>query len=464
MAVKQSHFYDEQIRRYVLQFVRMFSGFSVKTGKKMNDGVSDYYIRVPARYGDVSRMAATVLKNNSENIVNSAPFIACWIQSVQPDRARVQEPFFTDSVSVNERRWNPETSSYTNETGPKYSVGRLMPVPYLLNMQVDVWTSNTDQKLQLMEQMLVLFNPALEIQQNDNPIDWTTITTVELTDIQWTSRGIPAGVEDQIDIASLFFQIPIWINPPAQVTRQNVIRNIIHNIYQYSDLDSLDYDPDAFEFFRDLERQSSVVVTPGNYAVKVYEDGGKTYIKVLENGNWDNERTWDEVLSNYGMLHDGVSRMRLKYHGELEDLNADVIGTVATTDDPTLLSFELDRDTLPTNTIASVDRIINPNTARPGFNGFPMPTLGQRYLLGLGLDDESVNHFNVAIDENDIIEYNGSEWVIAFDASEFDRRAYVTNTTTLQQFKFENGSWSDTYQGIYEGGYWRLELVDEGGE
>jgi len=462
MAVKQSHFYDEQIRRYVLQFVRMFSGFSVKTGKKMNDGVSDYYIRVPARYGDVSRMAATILKGNSENIVNSAPFIACWIQSVQPDRARVQEPFFTDSVSVNERSWDPETSSYTNEQGNKYSVGRLMPVPYLLNMQVDVWTSNTDQKLQLMEQMLVLFNPALEIQQNDNPVDWTTITTVELTDIQWTSRGIPAGIEDQIDIATMFFQIPIWINPPAQVTRQNVIRNIIHNIYEYSDLDSLDYDPDAFEFFRDLERQSSVVVTPGNYAVNVEEDNGQTFITVLENGNWDNQRTWDEVLSNYGTLHDGVSRMRLKYHGELEDLNADIIGTLTSTDDPTKLLFALDSDTLPTNTIGAVDKVINPNTARPGFNGFPEPQLGQRYLCAVGMDDESVNHFGVDLSDNDIIEYNGSAWVVSFDASEFDRRAYVTNTTTLQQFKFENGTWSDTYQGIYEGGYWRLELLDEG--
>ena len=193
----------------------------------MNDGVSDYYIRVPARYGDISRMAATVVKGNSENIVNSTPFIACWVQSFQPDRSRVQEPFFSDSVSVNERQWDPVAGKYTNEQGNKYSVGRLMPVPYLLNMQVDVWTSNTDQKLQLLEQMLVLFNPALEIQQNDNPIDWTTITTVELTDIQWSSRGIPAGIEDQIDIASLFFQIPVWINPPAQVTKQNVIRNII---------------------------------------------------------------------------------------------------------------------------------------------------------------------------------------------------------------------------------------------
>ena len=457
--VQQMHFYDEQIRRYILQFIRMFSGFSVKTGKKMNDGVSDYYIRVPARYGDVSRMAATVLKNNSENIVNSAPFVACWIQSVQPDRARVQEPFFTDSVSVNERRWDPETSSYTNEQGNKYSVGRLMPVPYLLNMQVDVWTSNTDQKLQLMEQMLVLFNPALEIQQNDNPVDWTTITTVELTDVQWTSRSIPAGIEDQIDIASLFFQIPIWINPPAQVTRQNVIRNIIHNIYQYNDLDTLDYDPDAFEFFRDLKRHSSVVVTPKKYAIKVFEENDTTLVEVLENGNWDNNTTWDEVLSNYGLLHDGVSRLRLKYHGELEDLNADVIGTISRTDDPTLLEFNLDRDTLPVNTINNVDRVINPETSKPGFNNLPVAQLGQRYLC-LG-EAKSDSVWGIDISENDIIEYNGSAWVIAFDASEFDRRAYVTNTTTLQQFKFEDGVWTDTYQGIYDAGYWRLELIDE---
>ena len=54
----QQHFYDNQIRRYILQFIRMFSGFTVKTGSKMDDGTTDYYIRVPSRYGDVSRMAA----------------------------------------------------------------------------------------------------------------------------------------------------------------------------------------------------------------------------------------------------------------------------------------------------------------------------------------------------------------------------------------------------------------------
>ena len=453
----QNHFYDNQIRRYILQFVRMFSGYTVKTGKKMNDGVTDYYIRVPSRYGDVSRMASTILKGNSENVVNSAPFIACHVQSLQPDRQRLQEPFFNDAVSINERKYDPATNTYTNETGNKYSVKRLMPVPYILNMQVDIWTSNTDQKLQLLEQILVLFNPALEIQHNDNPIDWTTITTVEMTDLQWSSRGIPAGIEDQIDIATMIFQIPIWINPPAQVTRQNVIRNIINNIYTYTDLDSLDYDPDAFEFFADLKAQSSVIVTPGNYALKVYEQSGTTLAKVYANGNYDDSITWETVLAQYGTLDSGISRLRLKYHGEVDDLNADVIGTLATTSDATELAFVVDPATLPTNTITAVDKVINASTAKPGFSGIPAAAVGQRYLSLNAAKSSSV--WGIDISANDIIEYNGTAWVISFDASSYSTRAYVTNALTSQQFKFEKGEWTDTFQGIYESGYWRLELV-----
>jgi hypothetical protein len=453
----QNHFYDNQIRRYILQFVRMFSGFTVKTGRKMNDGTTDYYIRVPSRYGDVSRMAATILKGNSENVVSSAPFIACWVQSLQPDRQRLQEPFFNDAVSVNERAFDSNTNSYTSEPGQKYSVKRLMPVPYLLNMQVDIWTSNTDQKLQLLEQILVLFNPALEIQHNDNPIDWTTITTVEMTDLQWTSRGIPAGIEDQIDIATMIFQIPVWINPPAQVTRQNTIRNIINNIYTYSDLDSIDYDPDAFEFFADLNAQSSVIVTPDNYALKIYQDGSDIFAKPYANGNYDASISWDTVLKNYGTLDSGVSRLRLKYHGEIEDLNADVIGTLSSTGTVDTLAFTIDTDTLPTNTVTAVDRIINASTAKPGFNGIPNVAMGQRYLTLNEADSSSVWGINVSA--NDIIEYNGTEWVKSFDASSNSTREYVQNTFTTQQFKFDKGEWTDTYQGIYEGGYWRLELV-----
>ena len=84
---------------------------------------------------------------------------------------------------------------------------------------------------------------------------------------------------------------------------------------------------------------------------------------------------------------------------------------------------------------------------------------GQRYLT---LDDAtSSSVWGIDVSANDIIEYNGTAWVLSFDASANETREYVTNTTTSQQFKFDSKDkiWTDTYQGVYDAGYWRLELV-----
>ncbi len=78
------YWYDEQIKRYLIQLVRVFSNFKVREYTK--NGVS--YNRVPCRYGDMSRMVASILRNNSENSRNSAPMITVSIQSIQPARDR----------------------------------------------------------------------------------------------------------------------------------------------------------------------------------------------------------------------------------------------------------------------------------------------------------------------------------------------------------------------------------------
>ena len=83
-----------------------------------------------------------------------------------------------------------------------------------------------------------------------------------------------------------------------------------------------------------------------------------------------------DVLKYYGNLDDGISRLRLKYHGELDNLSADVIGTLSSTTNPEFLSFTVDKDTLPTNTITAVDRVIDADKAKPGFNGIPQPAVG----------------------------------------------------------------------------------------
>ena len=102
-------------------------------------------------------------------------------------------------------------------------------------MQVDVWTSNTEQKLQLLEQILVLFNPSLNIHTNNNALDWSTLSYVELLSTTWSMRAIPSGVDDIIDISSLTFQLPVLINPPAKVVKNTVIHTIIDNIEEVDD-------------------------------------------------------------------------------------------------------------------------------------------------------------------------------------------------------------------------------------
>ena len=98
-------------------------------------------------------------------------------------------------------------------------------------MKCDIWSSNTDQKLQILEQILVLFNPSLELQTTDNYIDWTSLTVLNLNDINWDSRSVPVGNDTPIDIATLTLETPIWINPPVKVKHLGVITKIVTSMH-----------------------------------------------------------------------------------------------------------------------------------------------------------------------------------------------------------------------------------------
>ena len=54
----QQFFYDAQIRRFLIQFIRIVSNFEVEFGKD-RDGTRTLQ-RVPVTYGDPSRQAATI--------------------------------------------------------------------------------------------------------------------------------------------------------------------------------------------------------------------------------------------------------------------------------------------------------------------------------------------------------------------------------------------------------------------
>ena len=221
------HFYDGQIRRYITQLVRLFSNFSYKDG----DGK---IIQVPVMYGDITRQVGHILRDNSENKIPSAPRMAVYITGLEQDRTRTSDSSFTSKVHIRERAYDEDNNEYLNTQGKNYTVERIMPSPYTLAVNVDMWTTNTDQKLQIMEQLLMLFNPSLEIQTTDNYIDWSSLTTVELTNISFSNRTIPIGTESDIDVAQLGFTTPIYLNMPAKVKKLGIITNVVMSIFDES--------------------------------------------------------------------------------------------------------------------------------------------------------------------------------------------------------------------------------------
>ena len=262
MALQQ-FFYDKQIRRYITQFIRMVSNFQVEFGKDRNSNTT--LQRVPVIYGDSSRQASAILKQNSENYLNSTPAMAVYIAGMEYDRSRIMNPTYVDKMNLRERYYDAQTGQLATTQGDTFTVERLMPVPYRLTLKLDIWTSNTEQKLQILEQICTLFNPALEIQSTDNYVDWTSITYVLLSAVNWSSRTVPVGTDTNIDIATLTFELPIYISAPALVKTLGVVQKIIASICDADgNIDTAIYDETNL-----LSRQ---YLTPLDYGVILLND------------------------------------------------------------------------------------------------------------------------------------------------------------------------------------------------
>ena len=217
------HFYDGQIRRYVTQMIRLLSNFTYKDGKGA-------LVKVPVMYGDITRQVGHILRDNSENKIPSAPRISVYISGLQLDRDRITDSTFVSKVHLRERTYDSAGKEYLNTQGKNVTVERLMPTPYTLELTADIWSTNTDQKLQIMEQILMMFNPSLEIQTTDNYVDWTSLSVVELDNVNFSSRSIPVGTESEIDVSQLGLKTPIYISPPTKVKKLGVVEKIIMSI------------------------------------------------------------------------------------------------------------------------------------------------------------------------------------------------------------------------------------------
>jgi len=466
------HVYDGQIKRYLTQFMRLMSNFSYKDAKGK-------IVQVPVRYGDMNRQVAQIMKKNSENVIASAPFIACYIKSMDLARDRLQDPTFVSKINIRERAYDENGEEYLNTQGANYTIERLMPTPYTLQFTADIWTTNTDQKLQLLEQMLVLFNPSMEIQTNNNYVDWTSLSLVELTGLTFSSRSVPQGLEQDIDIATLNFTSPIWLTTPSKVKKLGVITKIITSIFdeetgsiaagKYKDGTDVDY-------FTGRTPVSVDVTTLGNYNLLVLDNTARL---VPPNGDTGETVNWNTILEAYpGQFTAGLSSIRL----QKTDGN-EIVGNLSL--DPSYdyimrVNFD-DQDTLPQNTIiedldglyprGTVDAIVNPETFNPrptlpnGTLGWP--AVDARYLILEDVDSTATNGPEAwrnqddspfSAQTNDVVQWDGAKWNNILISAETQAMTYITNARTGVQYVWDGENWMKSFEGMYTPGQWRLVL------
>jgi hypothetical protein len=430
------------------------SNFEVETG--LNSAGTSALIRVPVVYGDPTRQAAQILGNNSETSLPPVPIMAAIINELKYDRTRVQEPNFVSNMTIRQRKVDPESGQLKTVRGNSFSVERLMPVPYKLTVRLDIWTSNTEQKLQILEQILALYNPAIEVQNTDNYVDWSSLSYVELTDVSWSSRSVPTSTENPIDIAALTFEIPIWISAPAKVKKLGIIERIIASIY-----DSQEEMESAITAGKLLNGQRQYV-TPLNYSLILL--AGRVQIYSVANsaqasnpavaGTAGTLQNWAAAINLFGQLRNGISEL----HFSQNDDTPDIVGTISENPlDPTELLFTLDGDTIPVNTLYPIDAIINPTKSIPGTK-LSAAITGQRYLLLDSINGTAAWGVSFYARGNDIIEYDGTNWFVSFDSTASAGPEYVTNINTGIQYKWASGTWIKSYDGEYPPGRWHLVL------
>jgi hypothetical protein len=227
-----SYFYEGQLRSYLLQFCNIFAGLTVKTGK--GECAEEEFISVPIAIGSRDRVVAAIQAGNTQNKPFTVPSMVANMAGLEISSQR-------KGIGVVDRRtFLPAGGVYPADLK---TVTRVMPIPYIMTTELAIIASNTQQMHQILEQLLVLFDPILQIQTSDAALDWTKIASVELTGIN-NEENYPPGGERRLLMWTLTFATNIWLSAPVDM-KDDVVRKITLRIGDLSSFQINEYDDEG---------------------------------------------------------------------------------------------------------------------------------------------------------------------------------------------------------------------------
>jgi len=194
--------------------MEIFRGVIVKTGKTSDGTIKD--IIVPIRYGSMDRVAESISANNTQNLPTRLPIMSAYLSTISMASDR-----YKGIDTVKTMPYTPRGGLFPDDTK---TINQVMPMPFKLSLDLHIYSSNMEQQLQILEQILLLFNPSIQIQTSNSLYDGGRITNVELVGIN-NDENYPIGTNSRMVMHTLNFDMILYLTAPAKL-RDNLIKQI----------------------------------------------------------------------------------------------------------------------------------------------------------------------------------------------------------------------------------------------
>ena len=214
-------FYHETIRNIIVGFGTLFNDIHVV--RKNNSGVVTQSMKVPLAYGPKQKWLARLDQDAGldSKVAITLPRMGFEIQNLTYDPSR----------KLNRVQKFKKVKSSASNSGKLDT--QFMPVPYNLNIQLYVMAKNSDDALQMVEQILPYFQPDYTLTIKDMPeMGVARDIPIVLNSINYEDSYQGNYAERRAIMYTLDFTTKFYLYGP--VTSSKVIKTV--QVDQYTDL------------------------------------------------------------------------------------------------------------------------------------------------------------------------------------------------------------------------------------
>ena len=213
-------FYHETMRKVVVAFGTIFNNINIV--RTNSSGAVTQSMKVPLAYGPKQKFLTRLREdpNLNKKVALTLPRIGFEISGIAYDPSR----------KLNSIQKFKKTN---NSNSGKTMSSQFMPVPYNMDFELVVMAKQSDDALQIVEQILPFFQPDYTITLNDNTSMGTTRDVpIILTGVTYSDEYEGSFEDRRVLTYTMSFTAKFYLYGP--VTDQKVIKQV--QVDQYTDM------------------------------------------------------------------------------------------------------------------------------------------------------------------------------------------------------------------------------------